>query len=44
MFEKSLTTVPDDPALVAGAMALLLPMRQSPMDPMEIAVRALACV
>ena len=34
-----MSVMPPDPMQTAFAMALLLPLHQTPMDPMEIAVR-----
>ena len=38
-----MSLVPDDPMQNAFAMALLLPLHQTPMDPAEIAVRGRPC-
>jgi hypothetical protein len=42
MVEKAMSVLPADPTGVetAMAMAMLLPLHQAPMDPVEIAVRA----
>ena len=37
-----MSVMPDDPMQMAMGMALLLPMHQTIIDPMEIAVRAAA--
>lgn len=41
MVEKGMATIPDDPAQSAMFSAMLMPLHQTPMDPMEIAVRTL---
>ncbi len=38
MVEKAMSVMPDDPMASAFAMALLLPLHQTPMEPKEIAV------
>lgn len=37
-----MSVMPEDPMATAFTMALLLPLHQTPMEPKEIAVRALA--
>ena len=39
MLEKAMSLIPQDPATTAMVMATLLPLHQTVIDPIEIAVR-----
>ena len=41
MIEEGMKTIPDDPAQQAMFSAMLMPLHQTPTDPMAIAVRTL---